>query len=441
MKLKRFKERDNERIGVIIFTLVCIFLISGAILYRTFAIFEVNTTQNVIKGTVQDPGDIYFAFYVDNKIQKDLPSKDSGYIFNSQASYCGVNGGKDESIIPWFDKEEWSVTVTGMKTSRTKCNLYFEKGENLKNKISSLATVEEGDGLYRVTHEDAEITYTEEVEKQNMLKQEELRYAGSSPNNFVWFNHELWRMIGLVNTPEGQRIKLVKGENIGSYSWDVSEVTENNGYGYNDWETSEVKILLNDYYYFNKANQTCYQLGIAQNNQYIYKTTTCSFEARGLKKVPYELENVSWNIGAVLLDSFRKEKVSKYYEMERSNTCPGECNGKEMTWQGYVGLMNASDYGYAVGGTKDNRDTCFNTPLYNWNNCDEENWIWTVIQQGCYLMTSVQGTTVLSINSNKYITEKRSSNNSFIYPVIYLKEDVLVSSNSLGTADSPYIID
>ena len=53
MKLKKFKERDNKRIGIIVFTIVCILLVSGVILYRTFAIFEVKTNQNVINGEVQ----------------------------------------------------------------------------------------------------------------------------------------------------------------------------------------------------------------------------------------------------------------------------------------------------------------------------------------------------------------------------------------------------
>ena len=58
MKLKRFKERDHKRMGIVIFTLLCIFLVSGVILYRTFAIFEVKTNQNMIKGKVGDMGEI-----------------------------------------------------------------------------------------------------------------------------------------------------------------------------------------------------------------------------------------------------------------------------------------------------------------------------------------------------------------------------------------------
>ena len=82
-------------------------------------------------------------------------------------------GENDDSIKLWFDRDSWSVIVEGITTSRTKCNLYFDKGESLIEKIKSLNTVDEGDGLYKVTHENATISYTNVEEKQNMLKQEE----------------------------------------------------------------------------------------------------------------------------------------------------------------------------------------------------------------------------------------------------------------------------
>ncbi len=61
--------------------------------------------------------------------------------------------------------------------------------------------VEEGNGLYIVTHEDAEITYTSDETAINNLRRTEYRYAGSNPDNYLRFNNELWRIIGLVNTP------------------------------------------------------------------------------------------------------------------------------------------------------------------------------------------------------------------------------------------------
>ncbi len=127
MKLKSFKEKNNKKIGVILFTITCILLISGVILCRTFAIFETNDKYDVMNGSVEDPGDIYFAFYKDGVIQKEMPQKDEGYWLDEEKSYCGVLGKKDETMKPTLDRDTWSIVVTGMKTSRTKCNLYFIK--------------------------------------------------------------------------------------------------------------------------------------------------------------------------------------------------------------------------------------------------------------------------------------------------------------------------
>ena len=82
MKLQRFKERDNKRIGIIVFTVACILLVSGVILYRTFAIFEVKTNQNIINGQVQSMGDLEFVFYKDDVITKNVPTE-KDYAFDS----------------------------------------------------------------------------------------------------------------------------------------------------------------------------------------------------------------------------------------------------------------------------------------------------------------------------------------------------------------------
>lgn len=65
--------------------------------------------------------------------------------------------------------------------------------------------------------------------------------------------------------------------------------------------------------------------------------------------------------------------AKKFYEYERSNNgkiCSSGkyCNDnitRTTTWQGYVGLISMSDYGYAVGG--ENRNSCLNnTNIYNY---------------------------------------------------------------------------
>ena len=133
MKLKKFKETNNKRIGIIAFTIVCIMLVAGAVFYRTFAIFEVKTNQNVINGTVQGMGDIEFAFYQNDggsdgdKIVKEAPKKEEGYILNTEKSKCiDLTTGEQSSNISW-DNEKWEANLKNIKTTKTKCYLHFDK--------------------------------------------------------------------------------------------------------------------------------------------------------------------------------------------------------------------------------------------------------------------------------------------------------------------------
>ena len=98
MKLERFKEKNNKKKFIIVFTIICVLLVSGVVLYRTFAIFEVKTNLNMIKGTIEDPGNIYFAFYVNNKIEKEMPDRNGGFVLDEEASSCEVNGSTTDSI-------------------------------------------------------------------------------------------------------------------------------------------------------------------------------------------------------------------------------------------------------------------------------------------------------------------------------------------------------
>ncbi len=127
MKLKRFKEKDNKSIGIIVFTIVCILLVSGVILYRTFAIFEVKINQNVINGEVQSMGDIEFAFYQDNEIVKEAPKKSNGYSLDTSSSYCiDMLNNEKISNVNW-NYENWSVEIKNVSTTKTKCYLHFKK--------------------------------------------------------------------------------------------------------------------------------------------------------------------------------------------------------------------------------------------------------------------------------------------------------------------------
>ncbi|MBR3116283.1 MAG: InlB B-repeat-containing protein [Bacilli bacterium] len=82
--------------------------------------------------------------------------------------------------------------------------------------------------------------------------EESLRFVDSQANNYVQFNNELWRIIGVFNTEDANgdvkpRIKIVRANSIGTGSWDVSHSTTS-GAGTNDWTKSDLMMNLNPGY-------------------------------------------------------------------------------------------------------------------------------------------------------------------------------------------------
>ena len=58
MKLRKYKERNNIVRVIIVFTILCVFALSGVFLYNSFAVFTEDKNFNVISGEVSNPGDI-----------------------------------------------------------------------------------------------------------------------------------------------------------------------------------------------------------------------------------------------------------------------------------------------------------------------------------------------------------------------------------------------
>ena len=70
------------------------------------------------------------------------------------------------------------------------------------------------------------------------------RYIGSSPNNYITFNDEVWRIIGVFDG----KIKIIRNDTLGYMSWDYKQTgvgSSTSDSGPNDWTDSQLMYMLN----------------------------------------------------------------------------------------------------------------------------------------------------------------------------------------------------
>lgn len=280
-----------------------------------------------------------------------------------------------------------------------------------------------------------------------------IRYYGANPDNYVYFNCsnynnptastcELWRIIGVFDG----KIKIMRSENIGAYSWDTTASTINGGSGLNDWSTSKLMMLLNGGYtylinnlsrpaslYWNRTSGSCY-------NAANLGATSCSFTSTGLKNdttknMIYETRH---NIGAGTTSV--GIYANQLYAKERGTTV---YTGRPTTWTGKVVVPYASDYSYAVDFNK-----CSST-LYNYNNsaCTSNNWMYNIMTKsgtkGAWTLTSQSNgnaDAVFGIYANGGVAYGQGTRGGMnILPTLYLNPDTIITKGE-GTKDKPYKI-
>ena len=418
MKLEKFKQRDPKKIGITIFTVACILLIAGVFFYTSFASFEVKEDFNIINGTVGDPGDLYFVFYVDGVISKNMPQKGEGYVIDQEKTTCN-NGASVE-----FNTDDWSIKVLNMTKSRTKCTLYFKK-ETIEDFILANA-------------DPTEIAYDETVDNN-------LRYVGADPNNYVSFNNELWRIIGVFNNIDDgtgkkeTRLKIIRSESIGEYSWDNKASgtgSSTSSFGSNDWSDSALQVVLNEGAYWNRTSGEC---PYGQNGA----TTSCDFTSTGLtEEAKSMIGNAKWNLGGL---SSGSNISSSFYTSERGTTV---YSGRSTEWIGKIGLMYPSDYGYATsGGSTTNRETCLNTELNNWNgssvsDCKDNDWLydssnfqWTITPNSSFS----NDVFVVSSTGRGRVSTASATGRGAVSPALYLSSNVKISGGD-GSEGNPYTL-
>ncbi len=260
------------------------------------------------------------------------------------------------------------------------------------------------------------------------------------------FNDELWRIIGVMNNVDDgtgkkeSRIKLIREESIGAFSWDSSPMNINSGLGVNEWSQSDLSVVLNDYYYNGKTNQFCYN-GSGNTN------VTCSFSQNGLTSDSKNyFSKVLWNTGSNATNEPLNFLIKDFYNYERGafsgKICTEgiNCNDtieRTTKWIGYIGLIYISDYGFATGTNTISRESCLNQSLYGWDienyqSCKDGNWI---IKNNKQMTLSVSGHPTsasypFTIYPNGSVRRDSACYAYPVYPSLYLKSEIKIISGT-----------
>ena len=269
--------------------------------------------------------------------------------------------------------------------------------------LIKLTNNKENSGLYTITHakdSTLQIGTNEDIT--------EYRYRGASPKNYVTFNGETWRIIGVFPTDDGtgnieNRIKLIKDQSIGNNYWNTTQVASTSTY--NNWTGATLMKYLNGTYYNSLTNNGAIDM----------------------------VDDAKYYLGGYTNTNMTKD-VMYQYERKISGSGTYYYSSNPNSWVGKIALMYASDYGYAAS------DECTqNLSSYNNTTCTSNNWLYN-IKIGEWILPQVGGNngSVFYVHSVSSVSNCTVNNNSLASrPVLYLKPEVMIESGD-GTSANPY---
>ena len=233
------------------------------------------------------------------------------------------------------------------------------------------------------------------------------RYIGATPNNFVTFNNELWRIIGVFTVGDGngnteQRIKIVRNEKLSdTMKWDSNNV--------NEWSTATLNTYLNGEYY-NGLDTTSKSM-IADTKYYLGGSS-----------------------------AYKNLAGEDYYNFERGTTVYNK-NGttRSTSWTGKIALMYPSDYSYTYALGVDN--TCYSDGY----DCDGSSgktngWIYNTNSNSTQWLLSPYSNysdNSFALDSSGFVGRSNVPDSLGVRPSLYLVSNIKIDSGE-GTEQSPY---
>ena len=339
-----------------------------------------------------------------------------------------VNLDNDQSINETANLEMEVVLQKDEITIPTFAERCVQQNSNtLACHVATTYTTDGENGLY---YHDADLA--------NGAEDNGYRYSGANPNNYVCFGstttpcpaENLYRIIGVLNDNGEYQVKLIKADyttsamlgtngrdyrgsyngvsyykgnmtqsDIATYRWNYD--TSVSGFGSNNWTTSEFNTINLNTNYWNYLGATWQNL--------IAPTT--------------------WHLGGMTSVS---NTAKAFYDGERNNVGYGS---NPTTYTDEIGLMYASDYGYAA------YSDAWTTNLGSYNNSSitSNNWLYMGLNEWTITPNSSYSNYVFILYYNGYLLSNLAYSGFSARPVFYLNSNVEYNGGS-GTESDPFTL-
>ena len=373
--------KNNKRI------VICILLI--VIMIGTLLIIS-----NKPKKTFNFNGST-IALLVNGKVSNTFPSKGLYQVDITCDNADGV-----------WDIDNWKLDIKNI-TGNVSCNVSFTSNPKLlSNVVNTTSTSGEVSGnglLYKSDYG--------------------VRYKGNNPNNYIWYNKELYRIIGktpvctAVNTDgtcktwnNNGLVKIIRNDSIGGLVYNADTTSSST------WVGSTIQENLNECFLGqinSRNNTTCATYCYSYYDSSRKPVAKCDYMQNGIASSGdyYNMiyNGVYWNIGVTGSTS---TSGSTQYTKEKASLTSATLK---------IGLMYASDYGYAMNSTNDYKNNWLFTKGYEWT------------------MTAYSSSSPVRVGNGGVLHDTIAYNGFAVRPVLYLKSNVYVISGD-GSEGNPYKI-
>ena len=333
-------------------------------------------------------------------------SKDNGsnYVESTSSSYTFSNLTSGATFyvkvyVKDSNNRESSASATSIRTKILICS----SGTNLASCIKTFGN--KGSSISNIYHHDASLT--------DGAGDNSYRYAGASGevNNYVCFGSSgasctadnLYRIIGVFDNKIGenqteQRVKLIKSTSVGRKAWDSNNK--------NTWSTSSINTYL--------------------NNEFI---NTFDETTKG------KIAETTWKVGGNMFEYIARQPAKIAYQKEIVSTVTTNTTDNAKEYSAKVGLMYASDYGFAAA------PSAWTTKLSSYNGAaiKNANWMYLGKYEWTISRDAKDSNYAFSASDSGYLRADTANDALAVRPVFNLSSSVNYVSGS-GTATDPILV-